>query len=667
MPGWGLDDKQRASAPWGLPEVLLKPGKVITDPIHGDVFITRLEQAILDTPPLQRLRRVRQLGTTQLVYPGATHSRFSHALGALRVVQDLLDVVIGQRFGQHSVPDLFAQWQKEADADEHDIESNGNLSSELALAADPGDPDRSAIRHRKKLAEAIVLARLGALLHDLGHVPFGHSIEDDLKLLVPHDENKTRFEGLWALILTEAERRLRRDFAEDSQLAEVVTGLDPLRPGAELYTNLRLLILSKEKDPTTDEPVDVAARSKYPFTADMVGNTICADLVDYLQRDHIFTGLPISLGWRYLSAFYVTRSDTGGIYPRRMALLLHRNGIPRKDVQTEVLKHLRYRYELQERVLVHHLKLTADAMVGKMIELWYDAELRRVKSMSARNQRALAREIPEAFEHDVADLTTSEMALHAVDATSARKPRVRRAELIVRWQLEQLFLHHGDDGLLELIASSRYPTAESPGGRAARLARALLDRDLYHHTANAAGAYAAHDLFKEFGGVEKRTELERGAAAYAGIDDATKVILWVPGPEMRLKLAEVLVDHGHGIAKFVDYSEKGSDIYSAHKELWTISLFTDREVAEPQRRAVAAWLAKKMGIAWDRYQRELGTDTSAWPETLAAMTVCEAEITDRKVRRLVDRYKDAAARASDELDHDALVAKMQAIADDLME
>src|SRR4051812_29882706 len=104
MPQWGLTTEMRRSRPWKLPDWWLAPDKVITDPIHGDIYTTRLEQAIIDTPPFQRLRRVRQLGTTHLVYPAALHNRFSHSLGALRVVQDLLDRALEQRYGNRPVP-----------------------------------------------------------------------------------------------------------------------------------------------------------------------------------------------------------------------------------------------------------------------------------------------------------------------------------------------------------------------------------------------------------------------------------------------------------------------------------------------------------------------------------------------------------------------------------
>jgi hypothetical protein len=67
MPKWGLTDEQRETRPWGLEPGLLAPAKVITDPVHGDVFVNVLEAKLLDSPPMQRLRRVRQGGVPRLV------------------------------------------------------------------------------------------------------------------------------------------------------------------------------------------------------------------------------------------------------------------------------------------------------------------------------------------------------------------------------------------------------------------------------------------------------------------------------------------------------------------------------------------------------------------------------------------------------------------------
>ena len=54
---------------------------IVRDPVFGDIEFTENERKIIDSPEVQRLRGVKQLGTAYLVYPGATHTRFDHSLG----------------------------------------------------------------------------------------------------------------------------------------------------------------------------------------------------------------------------------------------------------------------------------------------------------------------------------------------------------------------------------------------------------------------------------------------------------------------------------------------------------------------------------------------------------------------------------------------------------
>ncbi len=65
--------------------------KVIKDPLHGYIEIDDLAIAIIDTVEMQRLRRIRQLGFSYLVYPGANHTRFEHSLGVYHLMNLLLD------------------------------------------------------------------------------------------------------------------------------------------------------------------------------------------------------------------------------------------------------------------------------------------------------------------------------------------------------------------------------------------------------------------------------------------------------------------------------------------------------------------------------------------------------------------------------------------------
>jgi hypothetical protein len=68
----------------------------IRDPVHSDIRINDTEKALLDDPNFQRLRRVKQLGLADLVYPGANHTRFEHSLGTMQITRELSESVLGK-------------------------------------------------------------------------------------------------------------------------------------------------------------------------------------------------------------------------------------------------------------------------------------------------------------------------------------------------------------------------------------------------------------------------------------------------------------------------------------------------------------------------------------------------------------------------------------------
>ena len=98
----------------------------IIDPIYGHVAITKLEQLIINTPEMARLRRIQQLGLADLAFPGANHTRFEHSVGTLFMADK-----IARGFG---------------------------------------------LTH-----EEISKVRMAALLHDVGHCAFSHVVESILK------------------------------------------------------------------------------------------------------------------------------------------------------------------------------------------------------------------------------------------------------------------------------------------------------------------------------------------------------------------------------------------------------------------------------------------------------------------------------------------------------
>jgi len=621
MPDWGLTKAELESMPWGLPAVVLEPAKVFTDPVHGDIHLNRLELACVDSPPFQRLRRIRQLGETHLVYPGAVHTRYSHSLGALRLAQHLLDRVDNQSEGLHATEDLISEW--------------GN--------------DRV-----RKWAEATILARLGGLLHDLCHVPAGHTIEDDLELLEAHDKNDDRFLALWA----DLEESVLNATAQHDAGAAKSLKATLFEPDGELFTQLRGLVISKGAGVL---PID---EMRYPFCADLVGNTICADLLDYLARDHLFAGLPHSLGQRFTSAFFIVGSERGP-YRERLALNIMRDEHERTDIVSELLKALRYRYELTERVLVHHAKLSADAMLGEAIErwgwaVWYsEAEKAGRLDPAQFGSRFDPMAIPERRQSMRVEYPEDERQIHHS----------------TRAQLDSHFRQIGDE---ELIGTLRGLPDDSDLSKrtapllrhAAELAEDLQQRRLFKQVARVGPRDApAVALWEKFGDPDKRAALEFGAQRFAKLGKEPRVIIWLPPPEMRLKLAGVLVNHSRGISPFVDYERsgrrRGSEIYDAHEALWAAYVFVHPEIERDPKKVdrVVTYLAREMGVRWEGFDH-LGDRPDQWPLRQA---ICDLEGIERdsQVETVFDEHRrefeKLAARQSRLKTFDGLLTQVEKV------
>ena len=168
--------------------------------------------------------------------------------------------------------------------------------------------------------------RAAALVHDVTHIPFGHNIEDQSGLLPRHDE-AARFEDMLG-----DGRELGRELAAQG-LRDAVLAL-------------------------------LGARESQwaPFSAQMVSDTICSDLMDYLRRDSYFTGLQVSYDARIVGYFRVDPQD------ERLYVDCEKNGLLRDDIVSEVLRMLQARYYFSERVYYHHAKIAAGAMVARAVE-----------------------------------------------------------------------------------------------------------------------------------------------------------------------------------------------------------------------------------------------------------------------------------------------------------
>jgi len=124
--------------------------KEVRDPVHAFIYFNEIEMKIVNTAVFQRLRYIRQLAFTHLVYPGAEHSRFAHSMGVMEFATKMFDTLMMKHQGRE------LKWSK------------------------------------ARVARNRQLLRLAALLHDTGHPPFSHASEE-LPPRTKHEEISRRF------------------------------------------------------------------------------------------------------------------------------------------------------------------------------------------------------------------------------------------------------------------------------------------------------------------------------------------------------------------------------------------------------------------------------------------------------------------------------------------
>jgi uncharacterized protein len=244
--------------------------KIINDPVYGFITIDdELVYHIISHPFYQRLRRIHQMALAQLVYPGAVHTRLHHSLGAYHLMCNAL----------------------------HELKSKG-------IDISPAEEQA---------------AKIAILLHDIGHGPFSHALENTLIKEVSH-------ETISLLLM----KKMNEEFDGKMQMA------------IDIFTNN----YSKK------------------FLHQLVSGQLDVDRMDYLIRDSFFTG--------------VTEGVIG--YDRIIKMLTVHNGelmVEEKGIHS-IEKFLVSRRFMYWQVYLHKTVLSAEKMLVKIIE-----RAREIKAESA--------------------------------------------------------------------------------------------------------------------------------------------------------------------------------------------------------------------------------------------------------------------------------------------
>jgi uncharacterized protein len=250
------------------------------DPIYGDVRLTEYEWEIYTTPEMQRLRRIKQLGLTHHVYDSAEHSRLAHSVGCVARVEQALRTI----------------------------------------------EDQEGVRVDEELR---LQTRLYALVHDVTHIPFGHTLEDEFNFFPNHEDNRPRIE--------------RIIFSRNSTLGHSLEKREEGRAVLKLF--------------------QVDAHNRAGAVVDLVSGQTGADVLDYVDRDALFCGLDHRVDsaiFRQLRLHQIPRSTD-----RRVVSMVNDEYGVRVDREFAVESLLEVRYALFLKVYTHKHKIAVSSLLAK--------------------------------------------------------------------------------------------------------------------------------------------------------------------------------------------------------------------------------------------------------------------------------------------------------------
>lgn len=324
-----------------------------------------------------------------------------------------------------------------------------------------------------------------------------------------------------------------------------------------------------------------------PYIADIVGNTLCADILDYTLRDPYFT-LGVSPTYktyeRFLSYLYITKCN--GKYRLVLRLIKPRTKEIRRDVLSELMDLLRLRYALAEKIYYHHTKMIASAML-----------------ISAAN--AMVHEGKLSFD-----------TLYNMD----------------------------DDTLLQLMISEGNKIAKHLIGhlRERKLYKIVYDLSFSEEGISQKEAQKKDEIITKLTDPNQRYEMERtlemmNSSLTIVEENPGSIVIYCPKKEMGLKEIETLVDWGKGICPLKDIDDRRiqgeieTSITDKHRELWKMYVLVDPDIPEIERSYVNGDCEESLGLPSasekyrtkphthyiDRYAQRWQRDHSTAPRILA--------------------------------------------------
>jgi len=612
--------------------------------LYGDQDFSRFELEILHTPSLQRLYELKQLGFTDRVFPDAIHARFNHVVGVVEVVQKMSCRLLAWLDGHHDCTFDYAVPAGRATA----VESVSG--KELATL----------------LRDRLAALRLMALLHDTAHGAFGHTLEDEVQVFAEKHDDPPRqvrfFNALVAQLLYfwVTERRLH-DLAPEvlEELSNLGLSENLLREvrwaeelAADLTTEERKVLLGHlrdlelafrlllriefahghgqtEPDPETLLVTRVADKlggevlpqdlvfHRDLFLIDMVGNTICADLLDYARRDADNAGLRVQFDDRFLRYLCVVSVDgeksPTGKPAIRTAIQIFTDKM-RHDVLSEISGILKARYLINERALFHPIKCAAGAMLGTAVQFlglqslppWMqvlgDTEFISTLAQLATGIESVAPALaPSSTNRDRAWQDIVRATWPADSPTSTEVTRMIQAMVPAAGK------SLSTEQLDEIVSRARAARSLLGRLRSRRLPKLVYRLRKAHHT----GGESDKTIAEKFSKAKNRFALEREIESICNLPLGS-IVVHCPVRKTSMKVAQALVV-GSNLAKSAHlrdvssispeglepYEEEIRAVEKMYESIWQLHAFMDPSFAH-KRSLVELAFERAIGFPDDR-------------------------------------------------------------------
>lgn len=280
----------------------------IRDPVHGSIYYSDAEVAVLDTPEYQRLRAIKQLGFAEFSFPGATHNRYLHSVGVAHLA---------------------------------------GLAFDAIFKAIPFSNNAAKLRMRQAF-------RLGALLHDVGHGPLSHTTEQVMPMIEGLD-----IEIYNRLAIKPEQYKNRRANHEDYTL-KYVTDSNIATTIAMRFPDLSPVHVACLIDKGLKSPDDFFIDNGIdyrPILSQLVSSELDVDRMDYLERDSLFCGTnygKIDLAW-------ILQNMTAHMNEGKMYLALNRRALYAFD------DFLISRHHMYLMVYFHHKSIIYEEMLNRYL------------------------------------------------------------------------------------------------------------------------------------------------------------------------------------------------------------------------------------------------------------------------------------------------------------